>query len=122
VQHLAIGVGVNLIAAPDPSFLEPGALAAVSLQAGAGIKVTPEAFLNALAPAFARREDALQTHGFAPLRDEWLAHAARLGETITARTGTATHQGRFETIDLQGNLILRTSSGPLAIPAADVFF
>jgi BirA family biotin operon repressor/biotin-[acetyl-CoA-carboxylase] ligase len=60
--------------------------------------------------------------GFAALRADWLSHAARLGETITARTGTATHVGRFETIDLQGNLILRTSVETLAIPAADVFF
>ena len=122
IQHLAIGVGVNLIAAPDPSLLEPGALLAVSLMQDTGLKIAPETFLDALAPAYARWEAVLETDGFAPLRAEWLSHAARLGETLTARTGTATHQGCFETIDLQGNLILRRSHDTLAIPAADVFF
>lgn len=122
ITHLAIGVGVNLIAAPAPEFLDPGAVPAISLLQGTGLKITPETFLNALAPAFAHWEEVLITEGFAPLRAEWLAHAARLGETITARTGTASHVGRFETIDLQGNLILRTSHDTLAIPAADVFF
>lgn len=122
ISHLAIGVGVNLIAAPAPEFLDPGALPAISVLQGTGLKITPETFLNALAPAYAHWEEVLITEGFGPLRAEWLAHAARLGETITARTGTATHLGRFETIDLQGNLILRTSHDTLAIPAADVFF
>ena len=46
----------------------------------------------------------------------------RLGEAIRARTGTQTRVGVFETIDPAGNLILRMSSGPVAIPAAEVFF
>ena len=122
VQHLAIGIGVNLIASPDPSQLDPGAVPPVSLLAETGHRVTPEAFLNHLAPAYARWETCLITQGFAPLRAEWLAHAARLGETITARTGTATHEGRFEAIDDRGALVLHTASGRMAIPAADVFF
>jgi BirA family transcriptional regulator, biotin operon repressor / biotin---[acetyl-CoA-carboxylase] ligase len=122
VSHLAIGVGVNLIAAPDASQLEPGATPPVSLLAETGHRITPEAFLNHLAPAYARWEHRLNTQGFAPLRAEWLAHAARLGDTIIARTGTASHLGRFETIDDTGALILHTATGRMAIPAADVFF
>ncbi len=122
VAHLAIGFGVNLIAHPDASSLEPGAVPAVSLLADTGIRVTPEAFLDALAPAFARWEAIFVAEGFAPLRAEWLAHAARLGETIRARTGRETREGRFETIDGDGNLILQTATGLVAIAAADVFF
>ena len=120
--YLAIGMGVNLIAAPDASQLEPGALPPVSLLAETGLRVEPETFLNHLAPAFARWEARLTTTGFAPLRTEWLAHAARLGDTIRARTGTAVHEGRFETIDDTGALVLQTSTGRMSIPAADVFF
>ena len=120
--HLAIGVGVNLIGAPDASQLEPGATLPVSLLAETGLRVSPEAFLDALAPAYAAREAVFVTEGFAPLRQEWLDHAARLGEAIRARTGTQTREGVFETIDPAGNLILRMSSGPVAIPAAEVFF
>ena len=121
-NHLAIGIGVNLIAAPDASQVEPGALPPVSLLAETGHRIAPETFLNHLAPAYARWEARFTTHGFAPLRLEWLAHATRLGETIRARTGTATHEGRFETIDDNGALVLHTSAGRMAIPAADVFF
>ena len=58
----------------------------------------------------------------APLRSAWLAHAARLGEPIRARTGQESREGVFEGIDAQGNLILRMGQGPVAIPAAEVFF
>lgn len=119
---LCIGIGVNLIAAPDPSLIEPGAVPPVSLLAETGLRITPGAFLDALAPAYARWEDRLTTQGFTPLRTAWLSHAARLGETIRARTGAETREGVFETIDAQGNLILRMVHGPVAIPAAEVFF
>jgi BirA family biotin operon repressor/biotin-[acetyl-CoA-carboxylase] ligase len=94
----------------------------VSLLSETGLRVTPEAFLDALAPAYARWEATFATDGFGPLREAWLANAARLGELIRARTGTATQEGRFETIDSRGNLILATSGGRMAIPAAEVFF
>ena len=122
VAHLVIGIGVNLFAAPDPSLLEPGALAAVSLLAETGLRVTAEAFLDVLAPAHARWEAIFVREGFAPVRQEWLAHAARLGQLIRARTGTQTREGRFETVDASGALILGTSGGRVAIPAAEVFF
>ncbi len=119
---LCIGIGVNLIAAPDPSMVEPGAVPPVSLLRETGLRVTPEAFLDALAPAYARREATFRSEGFAPLRADWLDHAARLGETIRARTGAEMREGVFETIDSSGNLILRMTSGPVAISAAEVFF
>lgn len=122
VAHLAIGIGVNLIAAPDASFLDPGALPAVTLLAETGRRVEPEVLLDALAPAFADWETRLQADGFAPVRREWLAHAARLGEPIRARTGTETREGVFEDIDMTGALVLRMAGGRVAIPAADVFF
>lgn len=119
---LCIGIGVNLIAAPDPSQVEPGAVPPVSLLHETGLRVTPEAFLDVLAPAYARWEASFQTEGFAPLRAAWLAHAARLGETIRARTGNDSREGVFEGIDASGNLILRMTQGSVAIPAAEVFF
>jgi BirA family biotin operon repressor/biotin-[acetyl-CoA-carboxylase] ligase len=119
---LCIGIGVNLIAAPDAALVEAGAVLPVSLLQETGLRVTPEAFLDALAPAYARWEEVFTTQGFAPLRAAWLSHAARLGETIRARTGTQTREGRFETIDAQGNMILRMAQGLVAIPAAEVFF
>ncbi|WP_444665586.1 biotin--[acetyl-CoA-carboxylase] ligase [Cereibacter changlensis] len=122
VQHLAIGIGVNLIAAPDPALVEPGALRPVSLLGETGLRITPTALLDALAPAYARWEQAFTTQGFAPLRSAWLAHAARLGEPIRARTGQTTRDGIFETVDATGALVMMTAEGRVAIPAAEVFF
>ena len=119
---LCIGIGVNLIAAPDVSQVEGGAVPPVSLLQETGLRITPAAFLDSLAPAYAAWEATFSTQGFAPLRAAWLAHAARLGETIRARTGNDTREGVFQTIDSAGNLILRMAHGPVAIPAAEVFF
>lgn len=122
VDHLAIGIGVNLIAAPDPDQVEPNAVPPVSILAETGKRITPETLLDHLAAAFARYEALLAAQGFDPIRSAWLARAARLGETIHARIGTTTHTGTFETIDPTGALILRRPEGPLTIPAADIYF
>ena len=122
VAHLAIGIGGNLVAAPGADEVEPGALRPVSLLSETGVHVEPEAFLELLASAYAEHEARFVTYGFAPLREAWLARAARLGEVITARTGTAEITGTFETVDAGGNLVLKSSAGRQAIAAADVFF
>lgn len=120
--HLAIGIGVNLAAAPTAALLEAGAVPPVSLAGETGARVTPGEFLDLLAPAFAAREAQFTTYGFAPIRAAWLQRAARLGEAITARTGTQTQTGTFETVDDSGHLILQTPQGRQAIAAAEVFF
>lgn len=122
LAHLAVGIGVNLIAAPDPAVLEPGALRPVTLLAETGVRVAPARLLDALAPAVARWQARLDREGFAPVRAEWLRHAARLGETIRARTAGEVREGVFEGLDEGGALILRGPRGREAIPAAEVFF
>lgn len=117
-DHLAIGIGVNLAHAPSAAEVEPGAVTPVHLN---GV-VSPEDFLSALATAYAPLEDQFRTHGFAPIRRAWLAHAARLGEVIVARTMRDEVKGTFEDVDEQGNLILGTPKGRVKITAADVFF
>ncbi|APX90625.1 biotin--[acetyl-CoA-carboxylase] ligase [Brevirhabdus pacifica] len=119
---LAVGVGVNLRMAPDRAEVEPGAVAPVSLMSETGACLTPEEFLDQLAPAYAMWESRLTTYGFAPVREAWLQNAARLGETVTARTGRDSWEGRFETIDDSGALILVTARGRQAIPAAEIHF
>lgn len=118
---LIIGIGVNLAAAPTLAAVEPGALRPTAL-ADHGVALTPEDFLTPLAAAFARWEARFIADGFDPIRNAWLANAARLGETITARTPRDSHQGRFDTVDAAGNLVLTTAQGRIALPAADVFF
>ena len=121
-QILAIGIGVNLIGHPPLTQLEPGATAPVSVLHESGKRLTPETLLSHLAPAYAGWEAVFTTQGFAPIRAAWLARAARLGEPIHARTGTQDRHGIFDSIDAEGNLILRSADSTLAIPAAEVFF
>lgn len=120
LDHLAIGIGVNLAGVPDA--VEPSGLRPVSLAGETGVAVTQDAFLAELAAAYARHEARFQVEGFAPIRADWLARAARLGETLTARTGNTETRGRFETVDSAGNLVLSTPQGRAVIPAADVYF
>lgn len=122
LAHLAIGIGVNLAAAPAPDGVEAGAVRPVSLHAETGVKVDPELFLMHLAAAYADHENRFLTFGFEPIRALWLERAARLGEVITARTGSSETAGTFETVDPRGNLILNTAKGRVEIAAADVFF
>ena len=122
VSHIAIGIGVNLVAAPATAELEPQALRPVSLLGETGAQLSPQEFLGLLAPAYAAWEARFVTCGFAPIRTAWLARAARLGQPIRARTGTETLFGTFETIDDSGALVLVTAQGRCAIPAAEVFF
>ncbi len=121
VGHLIVGIGVNLASAPASAGLEPQAVQPAAL-IDAGISVTPEALLDALAPEFAIREASFITYGFAPTRREWLSHAARLGEVITARLPQEEITGTFRTVDETGNLVLDTAHGPRAIAAADIYF
>lgn len=120
--HVIIGIGVNLLAAPGAGDVEDGALRPVSVLSETGLDVGQEAFLDHLAAAYATWEHQFVTFGFTPVREAWLARAARLGEVITARTGKTEITGTFETVDERGQLVLKTRQGRQAIPAADVFF
>lgn len=122
IAHLVIGIGVNLAVAPPPEAVEPGALTPVSLAETCGIDVSPEAFLDALAPAFARFEAQFVTYGFAPIRTAWLAQATRLGQGITARLPNETLTGIFRDLDGSGNLILDTDAGRRKLAAAEISF
>lgn len=119
---LFIGVGINLRSAPEAGEVEPGALRPVSLLSETGAEVAPEEFLDLLASAFDRYETQLTTYGFGPIRESWLARAARLGEVITARTAHQETTGTFVDVDATGQLVLESAKGRVHIPAADVYF
>lgn len=120
VAALAIGIGVNLANIPD--VVEQQATRPVSLQGETGQHITPDELLNALAPAFDHWQRQMRDYGFAPIREAWLARAARLGETIVARTANIQREGRFDGIDDSGALLLTTAKGREAIPAAEIYF
>jgi BirA family biotin operon repressor/biotin-[acetyl-CoA-carboxylase] ligase len=120
--NLAIGIGVNLRAAPPAEAVEAHALRPVSLAGETGTTIAPQDFLDILAPAYDYWERQFTSLGFTPIRNAWLSRAARIGQVITARTGTDEITGTFETLDETGNLVLTTAKGRRAIPAGDVYF
>lgn len=120
VDWLSIGIGVNL--AHVPQGVTDAAFAPTSVKAAGGDTVTPVDFLGKLASAYATQEKKLKTLGFGRIREDWLKNAARLGEQISATTGTETLTGTFDSIDEEGNLVLITAKGPRAISAAEVHF
>jgi BirA family transcriptional regulator, biotin operon repressor / biotin---[acetyl-CoA-carboxylase] ligase len=122
MSHLAIGIGVNLVAAPSVTEVEAGAVRPVELASELGIQIDAEAFLDLLATAYARHEDQFRAYGFAPIRTAWLARAARLGQDVTARTSRDTYHGTFRDVDADGQLVLETPKGRITIPAGDVYF
>ncbi len=119
--HLAIGIGVNLAAAPPAEALETGAVVPAALSQFCE-PPTPEQFLGDLAVSYAREERRFVELGFEETRRSWLSRAARLGEAIRVRTGTREETGIFRDVDKDGQLVLETADGRKVIPAAEVFF
>ena len=122
VDWLAIGIGVNLLSAPRLGDLEDRALPPISVVGGGGATVSNTEFLTALARNFDHWDQQLRDYGFEPVREMWLRHAAKLGKVITARTTNESYTGAFQTVDVDGNLVLKTDAGLRAIAAADVYF
>lgn len=122
LSPLCVGIGVNLVEAPEATALEPEAMMPTSVLSATGIRLTPEEFLDLLAPAFADWDARLTTYGFDPLRRAFLNRAAKRGEVITARTARDSFTGTFTDIDADGALVLTGAKGPVTLPAADIFF
>lgn len=115
---LAIGIGINLSHYPEGVELPAISIAAL----GAPAPKPADALLE-LASGFAKWYDIWASGGFAPIREAWLARAARLGERIIARLQERELSGTFEGIDETGALLLREGQGQTrTIAAGEVFF
>ena len=115
---LAIGIGVNLAAAPDGLPYEATALSG-AVRRG---EPRPTMFLAHLDAAFLARMGEWRTQGFGALRAAWLDAAEGLGKPVTVRLPNETLTGVFEAIGPVGALRLRTAQGVRDITAGDVFF
>ena len=114
---LAIGIGVNLAAAPEGLPYE-----AAALRDAVRRDVEPAAFLAALDRAFLSRIETWRRDGFQALRTAWLGAARGLGAPVAVRLPDEMLEGVFEALGPQGALLLRTPSGLREITAGDVFF
>jgi biotin-[acetyl-CoA-carboxylase] ligase BirA-like protein len=111
-----IGVGVNVAHAPDGLPYPACALNALGAYAPSA-----EALFAHLSDALAETLELWQGgQGFSRIREEWLGSAAALGETIRVALAKETLEGRFETIDPTGRLVMELPEGRRVIEAGDV--
>ncbi len=115
---VVIGIGVNVVAAPD-GLPYP----ATSLQQ-LGVDVDAAKMFGALSDAWV---DAYETwdggRGIGPILEQWRGAAAGIGGEVAVNRDGDIVRGIFETIDEAGRLIVRANDNSrIAITAGDVHF
>jgi BirA family biotin operon repressor/biotin-[acetyl-CoA-carboxylase] ligase len=115
---VVVGIGTNVIAAPEGTPTPATSLAALGVHIGA------EELFAALSDAWVEFRGIWDNgRGFADIRKLWLERAFGLGERVAIRTGTAVVEGAFDTIDESGCLIVCTAEGKrTAVTAGEVYF
>ncbi len=115
---VVVGIGTNIVAAPEGTPTPATSLHAL------GIQTSAEELFGALSDAWVEFRGIWDGgRGFAEIRKRWLERAAGLGETVAINTGAATVEGIFDTIDEAGCLIVRTAEGRrVPIAAGEVYF
>jgi BirA family transcriptional regulator, biotin operon repressor / biotin---[acetyl-CoA-carboxylase] ligase len=115
---VVVGIGTNVVAAPEGTPTPATCLSALGVQIGA------EELFAVLSDSWAEFRGIWDDgRGFGEIRQRWLERAAGLGQPVAIQTGSATLEGLFDTLDEQGCLIVRTSDGRrVPIAAGDVYF
>lgn len=112
---VVLGLGVNLRV---PSF--PPGVVGVSLHELVATPPSPARLLALVLDELAARLPRLSSSGLGALRAEWTAHAAGLGQLVTAASGSGRLTGVAEGIDADGALLLRGPAGVVRVLAGDV--
>jgi BirA family biotin operon repressor/biotin-[acetyl-CoA-carboxylase] ligase len=115
---VVVGIGTNVVAAPEGTPTPATSLRALGVDIGA------EDLFAILSDSWTEfRAIWNQGRGFGEIRRHWLERAAGLGQPVAVQTGGATVAGTFDTIDDTGCMIVRTSSGDrVPVSAGDVYF
>lgn len=115
---VVVGMGTNIVAAPEGTPTPATSLRAL------GLETTAEILFAALSDSWAEFRGIWdQGRGFGEIRRRWLARAAGLGEPVAVHAGNAAITGIFDTIDDTGCMIVRTLTGErVPISAGDVHF
>lgn len=117
IAWVVAGIGINVAGAPNNPAYPATSLAAC----GAGA-VTARNVLEKLLARLGAWLTIWREQNFAPVREAWMARAARLGEAVTVRVGAEPLTGVFRGIDHDGALKLETPQGIRRITAGEVAF
>lgn len=119
---LAVGIGINLVHAPEGTE-RPATALAQHLRGDVAAPPTVEAAAARLAEAFDIWMTRWEALGFEPILDAWRARTPGLDGPAIARLGHETVAGTAEGVAADGALKLRLADGSLRlISAGDVFF
>jgi len=115
---VVVGIGTNVVAAPEGTPTPATSLAALGVQIGA------EELFAALSDAWTEFRGIWDNgRGFGDIRKLWLERAAGLGERVAIQTGNSVIEGTFDTLDETGCMIVRAPDGRrLPVTAGDVYF
>ncbi len=115
---VVVGIGTNVVAAPEGTATPATSLAALGVHIGA------EELFAELSDAWVKFRGLWDNgRGFGEIRRLWLERAAGLGQPVAIRTGGSTVEGTFDSIDELGCMIIGTSGGKrVQISAGDVYF
>jgi BirA family biotin operon repressor/biotin-[acetyl-CoA-carboxylase] ligase len=115
---VVVGIGTNVVAAPEGTPTPATSLHAL------GMNIDAETLFAALSDGWAEFRGIWDNgRGFAEIRRLWLARAAGLGRAVAIKSGGSAIEGTFDTIDEQGCMIVRTATGArVPVTAGDVYF
>jgi BirA family biotin operon repressor/biotin-[acetyl-CoA-carboxylase] ligase len=111
-----IGIGVNCNSYP-PGLAYPATALA---ETGAAQSAPQDVFLKLTAEVAYWLDVFAGGKEFAAIRHEWLSLATGVGAPIKVSTPARHLEGRFQTIDAIGRLVLENEAGVVAIEAGDV--
>lgn len=129
-DFVVIGIGVNTVIAPEQADLQ-SLFPATSLKncqpkaiASSSDAVPTQLNNNDLLKRFLGEFEKLYENwlnfGFGKTRNLWLESAFRLDKNISLNLGNSRLEGIFETIDFDGNLLLKTANEVKKINCGDV--
>ncbi len=112
VHHVTLGIGVDVNMKESEWPLELRSVA-TSLRMVAGCEISRVELAAALLENLDRDYARICRGGFGEVADEWEEHCATLGREVTVQMGHRTIQGRAESLDDDGALLVRTEHGLL---------
>jgi BirA family biotin operon repressor/biotin-[acetyl-CoA-carboxylase] ligase len=113
-----IGCGVNCVAHPTETAHPAGDFT------GCGVPIDAEALFACLAARMAAEMARFDRGaGFAAVRTAWLARSIGIGEPIRVNLPGRVIDGRFDSLDTEGRLVLARGDGVReTVSAGDIFF